>query len=262
MSKTGWLLDRLFIKQPKFRRAVTRLLEGDSEKQIEVCGTKLVVNTIKENGYLRASRLCQHSSLLRDEIAIIIHIALLLNEGDTFIDIGANVGFYSHTVARFSKLFPNLRIYAYEANPDTYLRLVKGDAENIRAQQIAISDQAGTLDFVGGAVSHVFTAFNKVSAYNINGRTVPVYSRRLDECEIEGNSLVIKIDVEGQEMEVLLGATGLLESGRVKAIYVDGYADQRVMEILKRHGFKLFDGRSLDAIQGNVFSLLAIHPEK
>lgn len=79
MSKTGWLLDRLFIKQPKFRRAVTRLVEGDSEKQIDVCGTKLIVNTIKEHGYLRASRLCQHSSLLRDELAVIINLALLLN---------------------------------------------------------------------------------------------------------------------------------------------------------------------------------------
>lgn len=132
----------------------------------------------------------------------------------------------------------------------------------MRAQQVAISDRSGTLDFVEGAVSHVFTSFDKVSAYSIKERTVPVSSRRLDECEIEGNSLVIKIDVEGQEMEVLLGATGLLKSGRVKAVYVDGYEDRGVAEILKQHGFKLFDGRTLDVTRGNVFSLLAIHPEK
>ena len=37
----GWFLDRFFIKQPRVRRFVTRLLEGDSDRRIDVFGTTL-----------------------------------------------------------------------------------------------------------------------------------------------------------------------------------------------------------------------------
>jgi FkbM family methyltransferase len=262
MSRVGWLIDRFFIKQPLLRRAVTRLLEGDCEKQVEVTGTKLTVHTIKEHGYLRASRLCRNSSLLRDELSVIINLSLLLNESDTFIDVGANVGFYTHTAARFAKLLPGMRVYAYEANPDTYARLVREAPRHVRARQIAISDRAGSLDFVEGAVSHVFTVSGKASRYSIEERVVCVPAHRLDECDIKGDSLVIKVDVEGQEMEVLKGAAGLLEAGRVKAVYLDGYENRGVEEMLKEYGFRLFDGRTLDAVSGDVFSLLAVHPAK
>jgi len=107
----NWLVDRFFIKQPRLRRAVTRVMEGDSDQSIEMFGTKLLVNTLKEHGYLRASRLCRKSSLLRDEIAILVNLAFVLSDNDTFVDIGANVGFYSHTMTRFylsKALFPML----------------------------------------------------------------------------------------------------------------------------------------------------------
>ena len=75
---------------------------------------------------------------------------------------------------------------------------------------------------------------------------------------IKGNSLVLKIDVEGQEKQVLDGATDLFKSQRIKAVYLDGYKDNEVEVFLKNYGFILLDGKSLKPTTGGLFSLLAI----
>jgi FkbM family methyltransferase len=258
-----YFLDRYFIKQPRLRRFVTRMLAGDSDKKIEVIGTGLTVNTIKENGYLRASKLCRRSSLLKDEVAMLINLAFILDGRDTFVDVGANVGIFTHTFSRFRKVSPSLSVHAFEANPDTFSRLVGSLAEGVRAEQKAISKETGKLEFVEGGVSHVFTTTAHVSSYNIKGsKPIVVAAERLDACDIAGDSLVIKVDVEGQEKEVLLGASGLFEAGRVKAFYMDGYEDRSVETILKNYGFRLFDGRTLQPTEGGIFSLLALNPKK
>ena len=70
---------------------------------------------------------------------------------------------------------------------------------------------------------------------------------------------MLKIDVEGQELDVLRGAERLFSSGRVRAVYIDGCAAGRaVEEFLTRRGFSLFDGRTLEPTTGGVFSLLAL----
>lgn len=262
-SSLSWFIDRFYIKKPRVRRFITWLLEGDSDKQVKLLGTSVTVNTIKEHGYLRASRFCHSSSLLQDEVAVLINLAFILDEQDTFLDIGANVGVYTHTISRFMHLCPELRIYSFEANPDTFSRLKASLSPEVHAEQIALSKETGSLDFVVGAVSHVFTTTSNASAYNLkNQAPTSVQARRLDECDILGNSLVIKIDVEGQELDVLEGATRLFEAGRIKAVYLDGYGNPKVEELLKSFGFHLFDGRTLKPTQGEIFSLLAIHPDK
>ena len=253
------LLDRYFIKQPKLRRFVTRLLEGDRTEDVVLLGAAVRVHSVKEHGYLRASRMMQSSALLRDELPILIHLAALFSEGDTFVDIGANVGVYSLTLARLGRILPRTHFYAFEANPDTFSRLTAHtEALGIRAFNVALSDHTGSLEFVPGAVSHVFTTVDNMSSYSIDGARVTVPCRRLDEMEIAGDSLVLKIDVEGQEKEVLEGAAGLFRAQRVKAVYVDGYKDKGVESFLTGHGFTLLDGKTLAPSAGGLFSLLAI----
>lgn len=252
----------MFIKRPRLRRAVTRAWEGDSDQQIEIFGTKLTVNTIKENGYLRAWRKCQSSSLLKEEVSVLLDLVFLLDRNDTFVDVGANVGIYALSIARLAKLIPGLRIYAFEANPDTHSRLAKSAPPFVHTEAIALADRTGSLEFREGAVSHVFTSTDSVSEYVIQGQTQTIPTRRLDECDIQGDSLVIKIDVEGQEANVLKGASGLLDAKRVKVVYLDGYHDRGVEDMLRNCGFHLFDGRTLEPLTQTAFSLLAIHPDK
>lgn len=198
------LIDRYFIKKPKLRQFVTRLLEGDRTCDVHLLGASIRIHSLREHGYLRASRLASSSSLLRDELPIIINLASLFQDGDTFIDIGANVGVYSLTLARFNRILPNTRFYAFEANPDTFSRLSSHTNElGIEAFNIALSDHEGTLEFIGGAVSHVFTTLENANDYSISGSLVSIPCRRLDQMGIQGDSLILKIDVEGQEKKVL-----------------------------------------------------------
>ena len=252
-------IDRYFIKQPKLRRLVTRLLEGDHTADVKLLGATVRVNSIKEHGYLRASRMAARSSLWQDETAVIINVASIFRDGDTFVDIGANVGIYSLTLARLHRLLPKTRFYAFEANPDTFSRLTAHtEALGIQAFNLALSDHNGSLEFFSGAVSHVFTSVATASSYSITDARVTVPCRTLDAMNLVGNSLILKIDVEGQEKAVLDGAAGLFQAGRIKAVYLDGYDDKTIEVFLAAQGFALFNGRTLEPTTGGEFSLLAI----
>lgn len=257
-------LDRYFIKQPRVRQFVTRVLERDEDRDVTLFGTRLHINTVKEHGYLRASRQLASHSALQDEAGALVTLALLLAPGDTFVDVGANVGLFVCTLARRHFLSADMRFYAFEANPDTFRRLAESARDlAVIAHQMAISDKSGELEFLTGAVSHVFAESTNRNAYHFKDQPpVRVAAQRLDHCGVEGNSLIIKIDVEGQELKVLHGAAALFNEDRVKAVYLDGYKDDAVVDFLASRDFSFFDGRTLRAAAPPIFSLLAVKLSK
>lgn len=258
----GSLIDRYFIKQPYLRSLVTSLLYGRRDRQVDLFGSRFVMNSVRENGYVRAARRIAYSSLLRDEMGVLLSLSSLLQPGDTFVDVGANVGLFCCTLNRINHAFPNpsVRFYAYEPHPDTFRRLQLNTAgTRIVPRKLALSDRSGEAAFVDGAVSHVFTVATQSSNYHFAGASVVVQTVRLDHEEIEGDRIIIKIDAENQEWAVLKGAERLFESGLVKAVYLDGTCDQqKVEEFLRDFGFRFFNGRSLAPSTGGDFSLLAI----
>ena len=251
------IIDRLYIKNPRLRRWVTTLLEGKGEQQVELFGSKLTIDVVKEHGYLRASRLARRSSLFRDEIAVLMSLSAVLDDVDTFIDIGANVGLFSVMLSKIRQVRP-LECHAFEANPDTYARLQKNAAAHgVIAHNVALSNEDGEKRFVAGAVSHVFTTVEHQSAYSLPAETMTLPCRRLDGFSFRGHALALKIDVEGQEREVLQGAEALFD--RVRVVYVDGFSDHAIIDMLRARGFAFYDGRSLaPTASGKVFSLLAL----
>jgi hypothetical protein len=125
---------------------------------------------------------------------------------------------------------------------------------------LALSDRHGALEFVDGAVSNVFTTIENASAYSIAHERTICECQRLDHLEIDGNSLVMKIDVEGQEWEVLQGALSYFRSNRVKALYLDDYKDARVRDFLNQYGFRFFNGRTFEPATQETRHLLAVRP--
>lgn len=119
-------------------------------------------------------------------------------------------------------------------------------------------ETCGRRQFIDGVVSHVFTSIENRSSYNIDGEVVAIKCKPLSEYDIVGDSIVLKIDVEGQEYEVLMGAEPFFRDGRVKAVYVDGFSSGKVVAFLKKYGFVLKEGRNLADTDGKVFSLLAL----
>ena len=255
-----YLIDRYFLKQPTLRRFVTRLFNGNREEKVTLLAQDYQVHTMSEHGFLRASKIAQTCSLFRDEAPVIIHLAGLLSQADTFLDIGANVGIFAANMVRFRSIYPKLKVYAFEPNRDTANRLrTNAEPLGVEVFAIALSNRSGILQFVGGAVSNVFTTIDNASSYSIPNERSTCECRRLDDLPIEGNSILMKIDVEGQEWEVLQGSISYFQAGRVKAVYLDDYKDSRVRSFLDQYGFRYLNGRTLAAANAATRHLLAVH---
>jgi FkbM family methyltransferase len=254
-------VDKYFLKKPRLRRLLTKWYYGDADKTVHIFSSVLYINSIKENGYLRAYEYANKSSVFKDEVTILINLAQFISNDTTFVDVGANVGLYSSTYARFQQLYHDLHIYAFEANPDTFKRLQKTtEGRNIQIFNVALSDKDDKLEFVQGVVSHVFAEKTYLRPHHLkHQKTVQIAAKRLDGFAMKGNAMVLKIDVEGHEYQVLEGARQLFEANRVKAVYLDGYRKGgEIFSFLKSFNFVLLDGKTLAPVGENNFSLLAI----
>jgi FkbM family methyltransferase len=253
------LIDRYFFKQPGVRRHITQLFNGNREERVTLLARDYQVHTVREHGFFRASKLARTCSLFRDEVPVLVHLAGLLGEEDTFLDIGANVGIFAANIASFRSIYPKLKIYAFEPNRDTANRLrANTEPLGVKVFAIALSNRSGTLEFVDGAVSSVFTTVENISSYSLKRERSSCECRRLDDLQIVGNSLVMKIDVEGQEWEVLEGSLSFFQAGRVKAVYLDDYKDSRVRGFLDYYGFRYLNGRTLASATTETRHLLAV----
>lgn len=250
---------RLIDQNPRLRRFLFSLMYRNEDTDILFFGSKLRVNRRKEASYIHAYKHAESAAALREELGPLLSLALLLTPRDTFVDIGANVGFYSSILSRLGRIYPQMRFYAFEANRDTSRRLrlsLKGC--NVQVFDFALSNQDTELEFVEGSSSATFGFKGNMHDQQIADRTQKVQAKKLDSVGIVGNSIVMKIDVEGHERQVLEGAEGLLRANRVKAVYLDGYRDDRLPQYLASKGFLLHDGKNLNP-HGYEYHLLAIH---
>jgi FkbM family methyltransferase len=258
-SAKSWILDRWFIKNPRLRLWVTRLLYGSKDVEISLMGVPLVVNSAKENGYLRASKIAQTSSLWRDEASTLCALFATLRPGDLFVDVGANIGVFSCVVARL----PGVEVLAIEANPETFQRLEANcHHHRIHAINTAVSNADQLLDFSIGAVSHVFAASTHRNAYHF-GESVQIHARPLDDLVHGTRPVVLKIDVEGHEPEVLEGASKLLSEKRVHAVLLDASKEARkAAKWLENHGFAVVDPVNFKPLTEDSGVYLALAPER
>ena len=259
----AWAFDQLFIKQPKLRRAVTRMLYGSSPVRVPLLGAELLIHSELENGYLRAFRHSRSLSLFRDEASVLINLASLIEDDCTFLDIGANVGVYSAIISRLGVLKRGLSVVAFEVDPMTYSRLRENALKHgFRAENVALAETQKDVQFVRGAVSHVTTTVDAQNRYNIAGETFAARCLPLSAFDVPGTSIIMKIDVEGGEYEVLLGAKKFFVEGRVKAVYFDGVSKLAdAQAFLAEFGFRLLDGQTLQPFEPGMFSLLALRPQ-
>lgn len=162
-----------------------------------------------------------------------------LPKGGTFVDAGANIGFYSVLAARL--VGPEGRVFAFEMMPDT--------AEILRHH--AQINAAGWIEVVENALSErngeIVTASVEpgkhgqasiVSSASAEGRVaVEVATVTLDTALADAGRIdVLKMDLEGAEHLALLGARQVLaRTGCV--VFESNDEDQRVFDLLRQHGF-------------------------
>jgi FkbM family methyltransferase len=155
--------------------------------------------------------------------------------GSTAIDVGANYGVYTYALAR-----AGARVEAFEPIPECLRVLTAYRSPRVRVHATALSSTNGSADLhipVLGARQE----FGRASLRSLGTeyRTLRVPLRQLDEFGFSDVSL-IKIDVEGHEMDVLQGARETIANSRpVLVVEVDdsflSYPAIRVFETI--HGF-------------------------
>lgn len=132
-----------------------------------------------------------------------------LGPGDTFIDVGANSGWF--TTMGATCVGPSGHVVAVEASPliagTLRQNLARNGIENVRVLVAAVASEPGFADVMLGPAEHTgLTRVQKASEASRTGTQVPAdtLTRLLRDDEIASARLV-KIDVEGAEYDVVAG---------------------------------------------------------
>jgi FkbM family methyltransferase len=178
-------------------------------------------------------------------------LSRLLAPGETGVDVGANIGYMTSIMA--ARAGTKGRVIAFEPHPDVNRDLAANVARwrtakgvgPIEVHAVALSDEhgSGTLFMRANfARNRGLASFEAPSGPTPDGWvTEEVTLKRLDEV-VKGPISVMKIDVEGHELQVLRGATTLLEDKLVRDIIFEehGRYPTPVTELLEDAGFTLF----------------------
>jgi FkbM family methyltransferase len=182
---------------------------------------------------------------------------LKLNENEVFVDVGANVGFYTLRVAHSHK-DKGVKVIPIEAHPETYEALCRNIQCNseiknniVKVVNKAVSDNRGFVTMYDQYEEKNNRQHSRYSSIHERVVTTPTFKVRvhpstfrvesdtLDNILAEENVDVMKMDIEGAEIHALEGATQTL--GRLRQIIVEVHGDNmdKVKGILEESDFKL-----------------------
>ena len=176
-----------------------------------------------------------------------------LEAGDVFVDVGSNIGYFTLLASRF--VGQNGKVIAIEASPRIFAKLKehlsRNNITNVRAVNVAVSDQPGSLALFSGPPD------------NIGRASILNDFEGMQECEIAALPLhqillngeakrtrIIKIDVEGAEWMVVKGMVDhfgdyhdnveiIIEISPDK-LKRQGKTPEDIFAIFKRAGFNAF----------------------
>lgn len=190
----------------------------------------------------------------RSELQLTRYLMQSIRPNQVYFDVGAHVGFYSLLAQHLGA-----NVEAFEPTPATFALLKRNtaDAPNIRTWNVAVSDRDEVISFYVHDVAHSENNTTNAAAKARNALEVTVQGVRLDAFAERQDVRpdYVKIDVEGGEVAVLRGMTGLLAAAAPTVIleyipaqraeYLDGLA------LLEAHGYqayRILDGGALDRV--------------
>lgn len=213
-------------------------------------------------------RIVRHVQLMPFEPELTV-LPRFLNGGEVAIDVGANVGVYSDCLARGAK-----RVVALEPHPGCAAFLRRLALDRVDLIEAAVSDREGRADLrIPIDDSGEAYALSSLSVANDFGaaeravRIAPVRTVTLDgiaEQRVGPQERVgfVKIDVEGHELKVLLGARALLAEHRpvilVETEFRHGGDPEGVLRFAAEAGYRasaLVDGVNLAPIDADTLRM-------
>lgn len=168
-----------------------------------------------------------------------------IRENSTVYDLGANVGYY--TVVFANLVGTTGKVVAFEPDPSTFPLLKAtinlNNINNVVLEQVAVGARAGAAELMTNKGESSIVVDN---ANNAKTNIVWVRTIKLDDYLGDYTPNFIKIDVEGFEYEVLLGAQELLAKQKpvvalelhIEKLKSRGLLPQVVTDILIQHGYE------------------------
>lgn len=166
---------------------------------------------------------------------------------DTFIDIGAHIGYYTLLLAH-----KNIKTYSFEPNLENYNILTKNlkinNFNNSVIYNLGLSDSVGELEFYYREGKSGHGSFNKkiVKQQNLNLCKI-INVDKLDNIHITGTNIMVKIDIEGYELNAIKGMLQLLDSKKIKVfcieiskIFYGNIIENEIINLLKKYFTKLY----------------------
>ena len=134
-------------------------------------------------------------------------ISSLVDKDQNSIDVGANLGLFTHFMSKCSN-----HVYAFEPNPYPLENLKNLINNNVTLLPIALGNTDGPVEIriphhANGWSSNGASLVPKIDE---GGKIISIQCRKLDSLKLKKIGL-IKIDVEGFEIEVIKGAINTIK---------------------------------------------------
>lgn len=181
-------------------------------------------------------------------------------QNGTVLDIGANIG--NHAIF-FADLFTD--VYAYEPNPRTFALLefnakFSTTARNINCRNYGLSDTESSLLFRVSSKNIGGSSIIKENSESDDAYQIYVDVRKADQiAEICSKKIsLIKVDVEGHELQALTGAEYLIKRDRPLILFEQHISEiingsSPVIEYLRNLNYKFFTIEKNFYLGENVF---------
>ena len=192
------------------------------------------------------------------------------NDQRCFFDVGANVGLYSWEVRKVS---PHRKILAFEPDPENIKLLEKtlngANFQNVEICKCALSYQLAEISFFQDILTSAtgcVAGKDKpwIEQYlNSSANEIRVKTETLDSVVRQDRTpSLIKIDVEGHEIEVLQGGRNTLSETKPLLI-IESFPPKQstVLSLLGELGFHSIDADLHVSINPKTTNLFAWHPQ-
>ncbi len=232
------------------KREAQELLATVRREAPDFAPASILEKTLKEST-------TQVSATCTDSTGEDLAIRRCIRPGAVVFDVGANIGDWTRAALKHAS---DIEVHLFEASPSTFECLRESFLPSNRLRlvlnQIALGNQQGTRRFHHYTDAPAWSTFyRRVEAEKICGKQPPAaFDVPMDTLDSYSEAHAIqhidylKIDTEGAEYEVLLGASTLLSRGAIDYIqfeyggtYADAGTSLRLVDaLLRRFGYAIF----------------------
>jgi FkbM family methyltransferase len=142
-----------------------------------------------------------------------------IKEGMTVFDVGANIGYITYFLC--NQIGPKGRVFSFEPDPDNFAELsnnvIRNNVVFCRPVQTAVGSFDGTVAFNFGLNGSVNTGPGPEPNCKITSLDSFVREHSIPQVDL------IKIDVEGYELDVLEGMSEILSNGKRPLLYIEAH---------------------------------------